>query len=164
MLLSQHRTARSVTNISNLSPTHSVSKSWSPSSVTTIDKTLITTWIMKFWTKSLSVKDLIKIQGLLMESMNCEITKGMFSVGLTKLVWVSFYQFSKTWDKFEINSCKLLGDGDILDRMIGALDGQRFTLETITIKYQMDRSLMSNRFWAGIKKFEVLKDLTIHYW
>ena len=33
---------------------------------------------MKFWPKSLSVKDLIKIQGLLMESMNCEIQKEMF--------------------------------------------------------------------------------------
>ena len=94
-----------------------------------------------------------------MESMNCEITKGMFYK-----ISISFYQFSKTWDKFELNSCKLLGDGDILDRMIGALDGQRFTLETITIKYQMDRSLMSNRFWAGIKKFEILKELTIQYW
>jgi len=47
--------------------------------------------------------------------------------------------------------------------MIGALDGQRLTLETITIKYQMDRCLMSNRFWAGIQKFEVLKELTIQY-
>ena len=48
--------------------------------------------------------------------------------------------------------------------MIGALDGQRYTLETITIKYQMDQCIISNRFWIGIKTFEALKDLTIQYW
>ena len=95
-----------------------------------------------------------------MESMNCEITKGSF---LSTQSFGDFFGLKRK-HKFELNSCKLLGGGDILDRMIGALDGQRFTLETITIKYQMDQCIISSRFWIGIKKFEALKDLTIQYW